>query len=163
MYMVVYFWRQGKTSEFFSYEEDNKEKILDLISKYYKVDESQANPDTLDVYISGDTKPSFYYAVDTIQGKILTCIIAGRRKGEEGFLHVSFKVDYSFPKWANFLRTNAVKITTDESTWDDSIDKIIDVIDTLNNLVSKFIKEATLQPLILFLNELRKQIDKSKI
>ena len=163
MYMVVYFQYKGRTSEFYSYEEDNKEKILDLISKYYKVDESQADPNTMDVYLSGSTTPSFSYDVDTIQGKILTAIIAGRRKGERGFLHIPFRVDYSFSKRANFLRTNAVKITIDESTWDDSIDKIIDVIDTLNNLVSKFIKETTLQTLDLFLNDLREQIEKSKI
>ena len=161
MYMVVYFQYKDRTSEFYSYEEDNKEKILDLISKYYKVDESRADPDTMDVYISG--YPNFSYDVDTTQGKILTAIIAGRRKGEEGFLHIPFRVDYSFSKWTNFLRSNAVKITTDESTWDDSIAKIIDVIDTLNNLVSKFIKETTLQTLNLFLNDLREQIEKSKI
>lgn len=161
MYMVVYFQYKGRVSEFYSYEEDNKEKILDLISKYYKVDESRADPNTMDVYIGGSTEPGFSYDVDTVQGKILTAIIAGRRKGEEGFLHIPFRVDYSFLKWTNFLRTNAVKITTDESTWDDSIDKIIDVIDTLNNLVSKFIKETTLQTLNLFLNNLREQIEKN--
>lgn len=158
MYMVVYFWYKNKLSDFYSYKEDNKKKILDLISKYCKVDESRANPDTWDVYIDGYTKPSFSYAIDTIQGKIPTSIIAGRRKGEDGFLRVYFEIDYGFSKWNNFLRTNAVKITTDESTWYDSIDKIIDVIDTLNNLVSKFVKETTLQTLNLFLNDLKTQV-----
>ena len=158
MYMVVYFWDKGKLVNFYSYEEDNKKKIIDLISKYYKVDEPRADPDTWDVYIDDNTNPSFRYTIDTIQGKIPTFIIAGRKKGEDGFLRVYFGIDYGFSKWTNFLRTNAVKITTDESTWYDSIDKIIDVIDTLNNLVAKFVKETALQTLNLFLNDLKTQV-----
>ena len=158
MYMVVSFQYKYRTFECYSYKEDNKEKIIDLASKYYKVDESYAYPDTMDVYINGNYDDSFEYVIDTVQGKVPTYINIRRKKGEEGTLLVYSKVNYGFSKWTNFLRGNPVKVTTDESTWDDAIDKIIDVISTLNNLVSKFIKETTLQTLNLFLNDLKTQM-----
>lgn len=159
MYMVVYFYHTGYTWETYSYRVKNKSKILDLIAKYLKVADGYVNNiETYDVGFSGNYDDRFCYKVNTPQGETDTYIEAIRPKGQEGFLGIGIRVNYGLLKWNKFLRGNPIKVTTDESTWNDAIDKIIDIIDTINLLVSNVIKQGTVKTLNLFLDYLKTQI-----
>lgn len=154
MYMVVYFHFTGYSWETYSYNEENKSRILDLIAKYLEVSDAYANNiKSYDVGLSGN-----YYEVNTPQGETNTYILGNRPKGQDGYLGISIKVNYGLSKWNKFLKGNPVKVTTDESTWDDAIDKIIDVIGTINSLVSEVIKQGAIKTLNLFLDDLKTQM-----
>lgn len=156
MYMVVYFRSTDMSWETYSYNGENKSRILDLVAKYLKVHEGYVtNAEAYDVFFLGNR---YTYKVNTPQGETDTTINGNRRKGQEGYLGIGTKVNYGLSKWNKFLKGNPVKVTTDESTWDDAIDKIIDVIDTINGLVSEVIKQGIIKTLNLFLDNLKTQI-----
>ena len=159
MYMVVYFYTTGYIWETYSYNEKNKSRILDLVAKYLKVSDGYVNNiESYDVGFSGNYEDRYRYEVNTPQGKTSTYICGQRSKGQDGYLGIGIRVNYGLLKWNKFLRGNPVKVTTDESTWDDAIDKIIDVIDTINSLVSEVIKQGTIKTLNLFLDDLKTQV-----
>lgn len=159
MYMVVYFHFTGYSWETYSYNEENKSRILDLIAKYLEVSDVYANNiESYDVGFSGNYEERYIYEVNTPQGETNTYIQGNRPKGQDGYLGIGIKVNYGLSKWNKFLKGNPVKVTTDESTWDDAIDKIIDVIGTINSLVSEVIKQGAIKTLNLFLDDLKTQM-----
>lgn len=151
IYFKVDFLYNDVSWETYSIEK-NRDTLLELISKYLPKDCSDWDCDVYLDYRLDKNK----FNINTSYGNQDINISALRDRGERGpIFRVFFKVDYSRKEWVNYLKNNVVTVTDDESTWDKSIDDIINVINNINEKFSKYVQEIVTKGVNAFLDKLR--------
>ena len=141
------------------------DSLFDIVAKYYKPRyETLTDSDTHeeihpDVFID-DGNPSFVYKISTSHGETLTWISAYRNPTNKSdqYFHIRFNVDYGYSKWIRYLKNNVITVTEDESTWNDAINKILDVITTINKEVANYVKEIVAGTMNQFIEKVKEVI-----
>lgn len=132
------------------------DSLFDILAKYIKPDYERLNknvhPDVLIDYTNmSECK------VSTSQGEKIAYVYAMRDPSDKTtqYFSVGFRIDYSYAKWIRYLKNNVVTVTRDESTWNDAINKILDVITTINKEVANYVKEIALGTLNQFIDKVK--------
>ena len=160
--LQVDFNYRSTSSVSYNFKGSQLDSLFDILAKYVKpryetLTDLHTHEDIHpDVFIE-DGDPSFVYKISTSHGEILTFISAYRdptNKGEQYF-HIRFLVDYGYSKWIKYLKNNVITVTEDESTWNDGINKILDVITTINKEVANYVKEIVLGAMNQFIDKVK--------
>lgn len=155
IYFRIDYWYRGESWEAYSIDKKTTSTLLDLISKYLTKDPGGDGISSCDVYLNYRSNKN-KFNINTSYGNQDVNIGAVRDSGNLGknFL-VHFKVDYSRKEWVNYLKNNVISVTDDESTWDKSINDIINVINNINEKFSKYVQEIVTKGLNAFIDRLR--------
>lgn len=134
-----------------------RDNFLYLWKKYYSEDEFKQSEDEVhldDFNMSIDTS----YGVSTVT---FTGFLNFKNKDESIFsVHLSISHDKS--EWKKYLKQNVIEVKiNEETTWDDSIDELINVISTYNEEISKYVKAVIEESLTAFLNQLKQSVNKN--
>ena len=146
------------------------DSLFDILAKYVEpaydnlIDSDTHEEIHPDVYISADNA-LFSYKISTSYGETWSNIGAYRDTANhwEQYFRINLRIDYGYSKWIRYLKNNVVTVTEDESTWDNAIDKILDVITTINKEVANCVKEIVLETMSQFLDKIesiiKQQVD----
>lgn len=132
------------------------DSLFDILAKYvkpsYETLNKNVHPDVLIDYTDLSE-----YKVPTSQGEKMAYVYAMRDPNDKTtqYFSVGFRIDYSYAKWIRYLKNNVVTVTEDESTWNDAINKILDVITTINKEVANYVKEIALGTLNEFIDKVK--------
>ena len=132
------------------------DSLFDVLAKYVKPDNATwskgGNPD---VYIWYDDMS--FYKVSTSHGEDRARVDAFRDPNDKTtqYFRVNFNIDYGYSKWVRYLKNNVITVTDDESTWNDAINKILNVITTINKEVANYVKEIALGTLNEFIDKVK--------
>ena len=165
--LQVDFNYRSTSSISYNFKGSQIDSLFDILAKYYKPRyETLTDPNTHeeihpDVFID-DGDSSFVYKISTSHGETLTWISAYRdpTNKSDQYFHIRFLVDYGYAKWIRYLKNNVITVTEDESTWNDAINKILDVITTINKEVANYVKEVVLGAMNQFIEKLKEIIKK---
>ena len=113
-----------------------------------------------DVYISAGNA-LFSYKISTPYGETRSSIGAYRdpTNNWEQYFRINLRIDYGYSKRIRYLKNNVITVTEDESTWDNAINKILNVITTINKEVANCVKEIVLETMNQFLDRIESIIE----
>lgn len=155
---------RGASAESYSFKGPQINSLFDILAKYVKPDyETITNPNT-----DKDIRPDVFinytdlskYKVSTSHREQMTRVYAFRDPNDKTaqYFTVNFRIDYGYSKWVRYLKNNVITVTEDESTWNEAIDKIIDVITTINKEVANYVKEIALGTMNEFIEKVKEVI-----
>lgn len=143
-------------SRSYNFKGSQIDSLFDILAKYVKPDYETLNKNVHpDVFI--DYTDLSKYKVPTSHGEQMTHVYAFRDPNDKTtqYLTVNFRIDYGYSKWIRYLKNNVITVTRDESTWNDAINKILDVITTINKEVANYVKEIALGTLNNFIEKVK--------
>ena len=143
-------------SQSYNFKGSQIDSLFDILAKYVKPDYETINKNVHpDVFI--DYTDLSKYKVPTSHGEQITYVHAFRDPSDKTtqYFSVAFRIDYGYSKWIRYLKNNVITVTEDESTWDDAINKILDVITTINKEVANYVKEIVLGTLNEFIEKVK--------
>ena len=152
---------RSSLSHSYSFKGPQIDTLFDILAKYVKPGYETLNKNVHpDVFIDYTNTDMSKYKVSTSHGEQTIFVSAFRDSNDKSdkYFIVNFHIDYGYSKWIRYLKNNVIKVTEDESTWNDAINKILDVITTINKEVANYVKEIVLGTMNQFLEKVKEVI-----
>ena len=157
----VDFKYRSSLSHSYSFKGSQIDSLFDILAKYVKPGYETLNKNVHpDVFIDYTNTVLSKYKVSTSHGEQTIFVSAFRDSNDkiDKYFIVNFHIDYGYSKWIRYLKNNVIKVTEDETTWNDAINKILDVITTINKEVANYVKEIVLGTMNQFLEKVKEVI-----
>lgn len=127
-------------------------KLLDVLERLNWVEEN--------AYAGMVVYASETFEIKSPFGEVQTTLTAVRnRKNNTELVRCSYPIDWNNKKWKNYLNNSVVEVSlTDSSSWDATIDDILNVVLTINADISKNCKDVVSSTLSAFLEKVKERV-----
>lgn len=152
IFVKVAFGWTSKEDDYYDVPESQAKKLLDVLERYNWLEGTTNDEKVVSARETFEIKSPF--------GEVQTLITATRnRKYNMDLIRCFFPIDWNNKKWKNYLDNSIVEVLlTDPSSWDVAIDKLLNIVLTINADISRYCKDVVSSTLSAFIEKVKEKV-----